>query len=325
MKLKKFLPIILLALVLMSGLFGCKQEQPKDTITYYALTEDRRFNASGELMQHYRYSYDQQGLLIGLEVDNGLVGGCDGKPDRAYTATYNEQGYLSYYETCNAPDANGQLVMTAGVQFSYEYDEANRPIRCSAGDKAYRYEYDTQGRILRVLEDGQEIVRLEYDGDGNPVSALLGQTLQTYSYKQGLPSSVAVSYGAQPQHYLRYTYDEQGNFLTVTKFDSSGNQDRELSFIHAYDEGALYRTIADDCTLYYDSNGNITRVEYENGEYYQYSYTPMELTPVQAQRCQMQWDYKQGSRSPWAQLELPIQWQPELIHCLLPNLSDYWR
>lgn len=337
------------------------QKQNEATVTLYALTEDRKYSADGRLLQQYRYSYDSRGLLTGMEVDmlefeagwneelqvyEYVMSPCDGKIDRKCTASYNAEGYLSYWENNRLSDENGTLQMEPGRRHTYQYDEKGRPVFYEVeftddqgqlcrndGD---HYEYDAQGKLLRMFRitpEGEEldVARMEYDREGRITSFFLDSDRnyhQSYTYEDGLLTRVELSYvqGTETtlQHYLTYTYDEQGNFLTRTQFDPDGTQTWLQTYVHTYEDGRLDTTVTNGNTFHYDANGNITRVDTEDGGYHAYSYQTLQVTPEQAQRGQMQWYYKQGDEIQWLMLELPMEYNHCIENYFLPNLANSW-
>lgn len=339
-----------------------ENEHKKGTVTVYLLTEELYYSTSGDLMWSKRYTYDHRGLLTSMEQDSmGYTqiwneetevfeyanAPCDGIVDKRGIATYDEQGYLIYSEYGTKQDETGALIMNPGTRYTYQYDARNRPISYSGEYTAshgavlnltgYQIIYDNEGRLskLQVPDENEptDFVRVEYDNKGRLSSYFIDQKetnyLQTYTYDGdflvGVERLRGIDEPTQPVNRMEYTYDEHGNFLTKTEYDSYGSQTARREYHHTYESNRLTQTLTDVRTIYYDANGNISRIVYEDRSYQTYSYKAIELTPQQAQRVQMQWDYEQIDSIQWTQLSMPIEFNDCLLYRLLPNPMSDWR
>ena len=157
------------------------------------------------------------------------------------TMTYTEQEWLK------------SITYADGRGFSYEYDSFGRVVKQTFSDGfVQQYEYDDLGRISRMTDkNGKLLVSLEYDAvTGMPLSRTFGNGTSVH-----------------------YTYDLNGNVLTITHKGKDGNALE--SFRYTYDaEGRRTQVESSEGveSYTYDLAGQLTAVTYPDGttESFQY-------------------------------------------------------
>jgi RHS repeat-associated protein len=177
------------------------------------------------------YAYDDDLLLIGAGEEtvardpaNGLVTGT-ALGSVATAAARDDYGQLA---SATATHAGTPLYRAAFVR-----DALGRITRreetLAGGSRVDEYEYDTSGRLARVLVDGVESARYEYDANGNRTRA--GSRIATFDGQDRL-----VADGDMTFHYdaagdleevrrgavtTRYDYDSFGNLRAVDLADGT--------------------------------------------------------------------------------------------------------
>ncbi len=191
------------------------------------LIEDLRFTATGRLMQARRYE-----LRDGRPVEERL---------------YDQENQLRAIRRFDY-DAHGNLSMEeqldAAEEFqtrsTYGYDAEGRRTSWQVfssfaglmGSTAYSYENDRLSRIesLSPSNDLEEYFVIEYDNEGRPTRRTqydardrrLGYIQYEYDGDLLMSETVRRATGAV-QRSVRYEYDQAGNIVGETHFDSSGN------------------------------------------------------------------------------------------------------
>ena len=133
-----------------------------------------------------------------------------------------------------------------GRGFSYEYDDAGRMVKQTYSDGfAQCYEYDALGRIVRMTEkNGKLLVSNAYD---EKTGFLLTRTF-------GNGTSV------------HYTYDLNGNTLSITHKDKNGNNLETFQYTYNADGQRTQVESSEGVETYtYDLAGQLTAVTYPDG------------------------------------------------------------
>ncbi len=266
---KKRLFLIVLSLVMICILFGCKAKNA-DTGDGYILPETEIFinKHSGGLQDEYKftYEYDSYGNIVKEErYEKGKF-----RDIREYcidrTYTYDENGKITkeiireeHFRTSITTDG---YVSEGG--YNYFYNENGQLITkdiiyISAAEDdlcGYKYEYDEYGNCIKESEcfsDGMEIVIFEYkyDSNNNLVSKCCFSFLTrwdkphfseetTYSYDDDgrliYSKTAFLDVFGEPDGYseTKYSYDEYGRL--VKKENAHHTQDGSIvdEFISEY-------------------------------------------------------------------------------------------
>jgi RHS repeat-associated protein len=165
------------------------------------------------------YSYDSHGLIAQANHPDGTT----------VTYNYDSFGRLTQEQSPAGNltvqyDINGfpsQVTNPSGKWFTYEYDTAGRITKRTGDDGYYlSYTYDSGGRLVRINDSGiTPIVQITYDGAGllaredrrNGTAAAY-----TWNLSGRLASMVNYGPGNAVQSSFAYTYDPNGNPLTMT-------------------------------------------------------------------------------------------------------------
>lgn len=177
----------------------------------------------------------------------------------AYGRTTEQRRY-------NHASDNGELVQT----HVYEYD-AKGNLVCEEDIfqehriGTIRYEYDEQGRAIRMYQ-GDGGIQVEYDERGNVIKVLENGTLSsTYVYDERDNEIERVYYGATGGTTSRTThaYNEYGDVVSMTVYDANGEQDAHREYLLEYDQDGRMireeRVGSGDVTVWeYDQAGHQT-------------------------------------------------------------------
>ncbi|MFO7538973.1 MAG: RHS repeat-associated core domain-containing protein [Chloroflexota bacterium] len=232
-------------------------------------------NGSSEL-----YAYDSNGNLTASTNRRGdtitftynALGQVTGKdyPDgSAITYTYDSVGRLNTVTDATGVidldyDSRGFLTRIeypSGHWFTFAYNDAGQRTQ-RVGDDGYTltYQYDAAGRLERLLDDnGDEVIRYEYDAAGRLAAEWKGNgTYTIYSYDAAGQLLSLVNYAPDDtvQSHFDYTYDANGNRISMNTLDGTTN--------YEYDAlGQLTGVLYPDgpvTTYEYDAVGNRLRV-----------------------------------------------------------------
>ena len=180
---------------------------------------DNNFRVIGQSVNgaNIPYGYDLDGLItqagdltLTRDTQNGLLTGI------TLANISTTQTYTVFGETKSSTTMVGATKVSA---FNYTRDKLGRISSKSetidGQSSDYGYEYDTAGRLIRVLLNGSQVSLYGYDSNGNRTSTTntLGTTSATYDNQDRL-----LVYGTKS-----YTYTGNGELLTKTEGGVTAN------------------------------------------------------------------------------------------------------
>ena len=250
----------------------------------YLLTEVARYSSDGELYDRTTYTYDEHGKLTVRDCVNYFSDSFSQK----ITYTRNEQGYLTllHYDYTNRTDETT-------YEYKYNDDGTVAAYRASDSDSAYtdyKFEYDGQGRLVKVitkfsLRSYEQYSYCFYDADGRLYKLIDDRTA-------GTENTYLLSYDGHG-HLLRYQRDHSPSINTTYAYDEQGNLIKqttsawtEADMVYSYTDGVLTGVeyvIDPHCstdvprTYTLDSAGNTTGITWDNGKRTEYKYELVEL------------------------------------------------
>lgn len=271
---KRFLSLLALALLLC----GCAQEQTSgETETKYVLTQYQAtlytyFDILDEGVSYtYRYNYAYDG--DGNKVEERYYR--DDEPDGKCKYTYDENGMVvkevQYEYHFGIPVPSNR--------WEYSYDEQGRQIGCvgyEGWEKTFQRTstYNDDGTLRSdaywpngsVYEytynaSGQMTsVRSELDGVEHETVYTYdenGNTLTMHEYEDGVLSM-----------YVLYEYDSQGRKSCSARYDGQGNviNTWDYEYDDAQNQETVYYTDGDWQVNSYDEHGNLVRCEQYNAD-----------------------------------------------------------
>lgn len=232
--------------------------------------------------------YDQNGKVINeknLAEETEIVYEYDENHNVKKEITNEKDGSQSVSEYDNEYDANGNLLSTVMKRC---YDTV-------------KFEYDTNGKLIREISyDGMEIV-YENDAYGNPILVsksggyLVGTSTQEFQYEYDAEGKMTAKIKSDDGTKTIYEYDTNGNLVkesngdsqTITyEYDANGNKvsSRAEGIFKVKLNGEDFSSgYLNEYSYEYDENGNMIRetmVPYEDGEMgnsyvYEYTYAPL--------------------------------------------------
>ena len=186
------------------------------------------------------YDYDSDGRMTSMTVT-------DTNTSETRTTTY------SYH--ANTTDTNGNTVLGKLYQL-------NGP-RTDVTDVT-TYTYDSSFRLIKTSNAlGHETEITSFDSANRPLTIEDANNVETeFVYdSMGRVTSSTVAGGTALEAVTSYTYDDNGNVLTITLPNG-------VTTTNTYDNAQRLKTVQDDIgntiTYTYDDAGNITKEEYKN-------------------------------------------------------------
>jgi len=184
------------------------------------------------------------------------------------SSTYTEDGKFitsttdtNFHVTTYDIDTNTGLVNSItdakGNKTSTTYDEKERPVTITRGEKQIEYSYNEQNQLDSIREDNKEY-HFTYDDFGNRKEVKIGDTtLVTNTYEENDGNLKKITYGNGDE--INYTYDEFDRVKTLIKEDNT--------YHYKYDSnGSLTKIKSDrDTTLYnYDLSKRLNEFCYND-------------------------------------------------------------
>ena len=164
-------------------------------------------------------------------VNGGLTSFSDGSGNST-TYQSNAMGYLTLAES----NVSGLTDNAVKMAISYVYD-GDLLTNVTEGNVQYTYEYDAWGQLKKVLVDGETLVCYNYD-EKNP------------EYRSRITSIVFGS-SSETGFTVEYTYDKNGNIITVEKYRLVEGEEDSITYNYAYDNLGNLTSITDNGTGHY--------------------------------------------------------------------------
>lgn len=190
------------------------------------------------------YTYDSSGKLF-----TTYVGGVnETNPDlivdgKLVVSTYDEKGRLT--ATISNPKIEENLIKVGNksIVTQNKYDNAGNQISSTdALGNVTEYEYDTQGRISKVIESGEVKGTYKYDEFNKDKSGKCESIEETLTYANGAVSKTTTNGADQVMSVIDETAD--GNIKTSYEYDKTGALIKEI-----YSDGSYSK-------YEYDIDGN---------------------------------------------------------------------
>ena len=213
--------------------------------TYDALGRRTGMNT---LDGQWTYAYDATGQLIGAVLNSTNFNIASQSLTYVYDATGNRIRTVSNGVTTDYTTNNLNQYTNAGA-VTYQYDADGNLISKKDGTNTWTYAYDTQNRLVKVVEPNANQTTYEYDALGN---------------------RVATVYNGQRTEYVT---DPFGLGNVVGEYNAAGNPIAS----YTYGLGLVQRTSTSDGAAYYDSDaiGSTVGLSGGTGSYVdRYSYSP---------------------------------------------------
>ncbi len=223
-------------------------------------SEDYTYDSNGNVLswtnrrgQTVSYTYNSSGQVTSKDYDT--------TPELDFIYTYDTAGNLT-----SASDSHGMTIMSydpvtnwlirieypGGKSLDFQYDSVGRRTRRTDQDGYYvDYRYTPLGKLEQISDpDGITIVDYDYDATGQLVKKTLGNNT-----------------------YTTYSYDSAGNLISLINYKPDGSI--ISSFAYSYNASGLRTsetTLAGTRTYEYDSNGQLVKVTYLDGNITEYLY-----------------------------------------------------
>ncbi|WP_448214082.1 calcium-binding protein, partial [Colwellia sp. MEBiC06753] len=249
---------------------------------------DNDYNAFGELSQQTsqlssnntrvdNYGYDNRGHLTLTTVDSNTLALSTVHTFDAFgrvKSSTNQQSTTTHYEY---NDALGQVV-TLSVsangteQSSVAYDVFGREVIITdASNRTTTYRYDDSQKT-QLIEHGsrEQGTRLSFNGFGELVEMRKGKITDTSVAQDGSELDIT---DANVEAYTRYTFDKNGNQLTVVE-----GLDNQITMTYQYNDEnqRISQTLSGERELttqyYYDDAGHLSAVQNADGSVSRYGY-----------------------------------------------------
>ncbi len=257
----------------------------------YAYDANGLVTARADAMGEAAYEYDEVGRVIAEADGQG----------RRIQYTYNSLGELdsvTYPDgsvVAYAYDAVGNLIQvrTAEGDYTYEYDEENRPVRLMRPDGSVTtYEYDGEGQLAKLENagaDGDSVSSFAYkwDGEGNPIAeeavltnpdGVVIQSARIYAYDDDdrlIAFEEKTDDGSGETHIREeYQWDAAGNRTAIERTDVVSGSTALTKLIYDDDDRLVESVGPEGRTTYeYDKAGNLVRKDAAGEDPVEYAYT----------------------------------------------------
>lgn len=192
-----------------------------------ALTEKSTYNADGDAIASFAYTYDALGKIEAMTTLDGT-----------WTYDYDAVGQLT---SAVFVAVDGSLI--ADQSYAYEYDAAGNRIAETVDGVRYEYTYDAMNRLL---SDGR--FEYAYDANGNMTTKTNVATGEVWTYAWNQDGEMISATSSTGEKY-EYEYDAAGNKTAVVHTSTDGVVTRTEYLIDPTGEG--------DVAAEYDAEGNL--------------------------------------------------------------------
>ena len=146
-------------------------------------------------------------------VNGSLTSFTDGANNKT-TYQSNAMGYLSLAES----NVSGLTDNAVKMAISYVYD-GDLLTKVNQGNVEYTYEYDGWGQLKKVLVDGETLVCYNYGDETNRTRV----------------KSIVFGSSEETGFTVKYTYDTNGNIVSVEKYRMVEGEKDSITYNYAYD------------------------------------------------------------------------------------------
>ena len=254
----------------------------------YLLTEVKQYRKDGTVQDTYQYDFDDHGRII-------------------YSCHEDDSIYTVNSEETYVYDTNGRLICEDQfIKYTYTYTDEGRVAVCTAyrndGVNIFRFTYDAEGRITEL---GMEVSYIDfkgkivcrYDDKGRLVEIVNGTAYQAFSYDaQNRVIQYAEYFDGELDSAYLYEYDQADRLIRMVNKEYEGRENFDADWNCTYDEnGKLTAIDAPDYVIdapeySIDKNGNIEKVQRENGSWIEFKYEMIEVTAKEAAAMPVYWD-----------------------------------
>ena len=267
---KKFLSILLIAIMLLSCFVACDSKDSKEednakestqdsTPTYTQgsinnnTTESGKENTGNNTNNTTNNTTNNNNASNAQTDEEKYNSACSLISQKKYTEAYSILKSIKSYEPAKAKLKNF-FYAPEKIYESWTYVDSN-----SSSDRATEYVYDQMGNILETSDD--EI--FTYDDDGNVltgVDLIYGDPFWTYTYKDGKLYQMKTTSNNRVQ---TYNYNTDGTIKSVEHNSDYGGA--IYVYEYTYYASGKVKTMKVDYVLYtYDENGKLIQADFVN-------------------------------------------------------------
>ena len=200
-----------------------------------------------------RYEYDSRGLTTKMTDALGNVTTYQYDGNKNLVSKTDADNYTTKY-TYNGLDMVTHINYNGGKQVDYAYNSVGDLVRMEDWTGINTFEYDLLSQLKKVTDHKGNVVKYDYDGNGNQtVMTYPDGSKVNYTYDgKGNMTSVTESDGRTTRYQYdgmgrvtrmeyphgwveEYTYDAIGQLLSVTDTDPSGKDMKEQKHVYRYD------------------------------------------------------------------------------------------
>ncbi len=200
----------------------------------------RYTNRKGET---FYFEFNSHGQMTRKAYPDGREVTCTYTAARQLASVTDASGTISItYDARNFPV---RIDYPGGMWFAYEYNDAGLRTRRSGSDGVVlNYQYDAQGRLMRLVQEGVgDLAGYEYDADGRLSRETRGNGT-----------------------YTEYAYDAVGHIMSMVNYSGAGGVQSRFDYAYDAAERVISMNTVDGTRLYdYDAAGRLTEVTYPDG------------------------------------------------------------
>lgn len=332
--------VIAVALSLLLPTFG------SDKVTLYVLTAKTEY-INGIPYKRTEYTYDNAAQLLMIKEDLGKIIrvwstelGIYQNEYQPYDGEVDDISEFGYDEAGNLTFRKDDEFYRHGFEYTYVYDADGRIESCTTRNLHYQrdmcvhsFDYDFDGNILSISEQSRVAGALslpadqfQYDSDGRLIQETIHEARSSRSIKYFYQDDLLIR--AECYHidreadnaltlleYMDFAYDNSGRLLKITRYNWDDSIEDRIHY--AYDaEGHLISRSGGEYPEVYecDKHGNIVRVDFVEGSWFEYEYKAIHVTAQQAEA------YRNRQRIlNYIYLEDYIDYSHILGYSLIPN------